>query len=244
MSTTPTPLLVFAGSTRTQSFYAIHAGLEQLTADLGDLFAANEYPDMTELRAEFEFRVSYVPITDTGDFRVSVQEDHPAAVAFIQRKDGSYRGSIRHIQTERFGGNNNIPFPVSEHKLGNRSNRLRGSLDAPHPTFSGSQVISTIGTNVEYAASHELGNRKIVTVPAHTRTRKKRVRVESVDKLGKRRTRTKRVWGDAFAVRSYEMQMNIEARAPITTGVAERMPALGEAISADLVAGFGKVGLT
>jgi len=41
----------------------------------GDLFAANEYPDMTELRAEFEFRVSYVPITDTGDFRVSIQED-------------------------------------------------------------------------------------------------------------------------------------------------------------------------
>lgn len=152
--------------------------------------------------------------------------------------------TIRHIQTERMAGNNGIPFPVSENKLGVRSARLRRSLNAPRPAFSGNQVISTIGTNVEYAASHELGNRKIVTVPAHTRRRTRRVRVESVDKLGKRRTRTKRVAGDAFAVRSYEMQMNIEARAPITTGVAERLPALGEAISADLVVGFGKVGLT
>jgi phage gpG-like protein len=152
--------------------------------------------------------------------------------------------TIEHIKLHRFGGNNNVPFPVSEHKLGNRTSHLRDSLDAPRPFFSGTQVVSSIGTNIDYAASHELGNHSKVTVPAHTRTRKRRVRVETVDKLGKRRTRTKSVWGDAFAVRSYSMQMNIEARAPITTGVAERLPALGEAISADIVAGFGKAGLT
>ena len=32
-------------STRTQAFYAVHAGLEKLTADLGDLFAANVAPE-------------------------------------------------------------------------------------------------------------------------------------------------------------------------------------------------------
>jgi hypothetical protein len=152
--------------------------------------------------------------------------------------------TIEHIKLERFGGNNHVPFPVEQHKLGNRSVKLRDSINAPRPFFSGRQVISSIGTNVEYAASHELGNRDEVTVPAHTRRRKKRIRVESVDKLGKRRTRTKRVWGDEFAVRSYKMQMNIEARAPITTGVAERMPALGEALSADIVAGFHEHGFS
>lgn len=38
-------------STRTQSFYAVHAGLEQLTADLGDLFAANVAPTAAQINA-------------------------------------------------------------------------------------------------------------------------------------------------------------------------------------------------
>lgn len=38
-------------STRTQSFYAVHAGLEQLTADLGDLFANNVAPTAAQVNA-------------------------------------------------------------------------------------------------------------------------------------------------------------------------------------------------
>src|SRR5690606_11701382 len=38
-------------STRTQSFYAVHAGLEQLTADLGDLFANNVAPSAAQVNA-------------------------------------------------------------------------------------------------------------------------------------------------------------------------------------------------
>ena len=53
----------------------------------GDLFAANEYPDMSELRAEFEFRVSYMPITDTGDFRVGIQEDELAVLRAAVERD-------------------------------------------------------------------------------------------------------------------------------------------------------------
>jgi hypothetical protein len=37
--------------TRTQAFYAVHAGLEQLTADLGDLFAANYAPTAAQINA-------------------------------------------------------------------------------------------------------------------------------------------------------------------------------------------------
>src|SRR5690606_39383682 len=38
-------------STRTQAFYAVHAGLEQLTADLGDLFAADVAPTAAQINA-------------------------------------------------------------------------------------------------------------------------------------------------------------------------------------------------
>jgi hypothetical protein len=38
-------------STRTQAFYAVHAGLEQLTADLGDLFAADVSPSAAQINA-------------------------------------------------------------------------------------------------------------------------------------------------------------------------------------------------
>jgi hypothetical protein len=37
--------------TRTQAFYAVHAGLEQLTADLGDLFAKDYAPSAAEINA-------------------------------------------------------------------------------------------------------------------------------------------------------------------------------------------------
>lgn len=38
-------------SSRTQSFYAVHAGLEKLTADLGDLFSANVAPTAAQVNA-------------------------------------------------------------------------------------------------------------------------------------------------------------------------------------------------
>jgi hypothetical protein len=38
-------------STRTQAFYAVHAGLEKLTADLGDLFALNVAPTGAQINA-------------------------------------------------------------------------------------------------------------------------------------------------------------------------------------------------
>lgn len=165
----------------------------------------------------------------------------PTTIARTMQRENEF--TIRDIRQFRFGGNNHIPFPVSEHKLGNRSNRLRGSLDAPLPVISGQTVTSSIGTNVEYAAAHEFGNHDTVTVPAHTRRRKRTVTVERTDSLGKRRKVRKRVRGDSFAVRSYSMKMNIAARAPITTGVAERLPALGEAMSRDIVIAFGERGM-
>lgn len=41
----------------------------------GDLFNANEYPDLADLKAGFRFRVGYSPVTDTTDFRVQMQDE-------------------------------------------------------------------------------------------------------------------------------------------------------------------------
>ena len=161
----------------------------------------------------------------------------PGVIAIAMKRENEF--TVRHIQQERMDGNNGIPFPVSEHRLGVRTARLRRSIFASDPEVSGKTVRSTIGSNVVYAASHEFGNHDEVTVPSHLRRRKRTVVVEKVDKQGKTRRTSKRVFGAAFPVRSYLMRMNIEARAPITTGVLERLPALGKAISDDLVKALG-----
>jgi hypothetical protein len=41
----------------------------------GGLFDPNAYPDLTDLRRSFRFRINYRPVTDMGDFRVSMQEE-------------------------------------------------------------------------------------------------------------------------------------------------------------------------
>jgi hypothetical protein len=49
--------------------------LQQAQTSQGDLFDANAYPDLTDLRSEFRFRVNYRPVTDANDFRVKLQEE-------------------------------------------------------------------------------------------------------------------------------------------------------------------------
>lgn len=41
----------------------------------GELFDANAYPDLTDLKSDFRFRVNYRPVTDAGDFRVQLQSE-------------------------------------------------------------------------------------------------------------------------------------------------------------------------
>jgi len=44
----------------------------------GALFDPNAYPDLSDLKRAFRFRVTYTPVTDAGDFRVQMQEDELA----------------------------------------------------------------------------------------------------------------------------------------------------------------------
>jgi len=54
--------------------------LQQAQTSQGDLFDANAYPDLTDLKSDFRFRVNYRPVTDANDFRVRLQEDELTAL--------------------------------------------------------------------------------------------------------------------------------------------------------------------
>jgi hypothetical protein len=49
--------------------------MTQAQTSQGELFDANAYPDLTDLKSDFRFRVNYRPVTDMSDFRVQMQND-------------------------------------------------------------------------------------------------------------------------------------------------------------------------
>lgn len=62
------------------------------------------------------------------------------------------------------------PFPVSQNKLGVRTNRLRKSMRATAATVETTgNIVSNMGSNVSYYAPHEFGFRGRVQVQGHTR---------------------------------------------------------------------------
>ena len=67
--------------------------------------------------------------------------------------------TVGHIRKARMTGKG--PFPVSQGRLGVRTNRLRNSLRATQPRIAGGTVVGSIGSNVVYAAAHEFGYRRI-----------------------------------------------------------------------------------
>jgi hypothetical protein len=87
-------------STRTQSFYAVHAGLEKLTSDLGDLFAANVAPTATQINllsgAPPAIGVTWQQPDGTNGYRVTFPTDgagNPqAAVMTVQ--NGPFQGLV------------------------------------------------------------------------------------------------------------------------------------------------------
>lgn len=48
--------------------------MQQAQTAQGELFDANAYPDLSDLKSDFRFRVNYRPVTDAGDFRVQMQD--------------------------------------------------------------------------------------------------------------------------------------------------------------------------
>ena len=103
--------------------------------------------------------------------------------------------------------------------LGVRTNRLRSSLRPRKTTIVGNQLISAIGTNVRYAGAHEFGFTGTVSRPATT--------VRPHRRKGRPVT--------AHTRRPHTARFKIKARAPIATGIKERIPNYSKALSTTIL---------
>lgn len=87
-------------STRTQSFYAVHAGLEQLTAQLGDLFAGNVAPSATQINALMAtppaVGVTWERPDGTSGYRITFPTDGAgnAAASIMTVQNGPFQGLV------------------------------------------------------------------------------------------------------------------------------------------------------
>ena len=144
------------------------------------------------------------------------------------------------IQERRLTGKG--PYPVEQHRLGEVTKRLRDSVTTSAPTVSGNTAtggIGTMGSAVKYAAIHEYGG----TIRHKPRTGTVRLRTTATGALlrqGARATlavfagaKHKRAVERTFTSREYEVEM--PARAPFGTQIAEDADRLGAIISRELL---------
>lgn len=54
--------------------------MQQAQQRQGDLFDPTAYPDLSDLKNDFRFRVNYRPVTDATDFRVAMQDEEMNAL--------------------------------------------------------------------------------------------------------------------------------------------------------------------
>jgi len=158
-------------------------------------------------------------------------EDRAGLLAAMAREiDLQNDLTVSHIVATRLTGKG--PFPVGDHKLGERTHLLRRSVRASRAVVSGDSVTSAIGTNVKYAGVHEFGFSGTVMVGGHVRQRfSSRSFIGALKADGKARTVRRKVRGADLAVGSHKRQMNIPARAPFFHGIQDRTEAIGTAVS-------------
>jgi phage gpG-like protein len=130
--------------------------------------------------------------------------------------------------------------------LGVVTNRLRSSLRATKTEVLADGLSSTIGTNVRYAGVHEFGFEGPVTVKQHIRQTAERFAIDSgkrtvsrsqagklglLTKAGKgRKGMADSVEGKQVTVKQHVRKMKFPARAPIRTGISEKLGAYAEAM--------------
>jgi phage gpG-like protein len=100
-------------------------------------------------------------------------------------------------------------------RLGVRTGRLRSSI-AARVSVQGQDIVIQVGTNVEYAATHEFGFRGIVNVPAHDRVVRKA--------FGRPITAV------VAHVMGHPRKVNIRARPFLEPGVRDATPAFEDRI--------------
>jgi phage gpG-like protein len=134
------------------------------------------------------------------------------------------------IQEKRLTGVG--PFPVAEHRLGERTGQLKLRTRATDATVISegdhATITGAIGSSVKYAAVHEFGFEGDVTVKAHNRRLYRRT-----SRAGKPLKKPK--LKGSTEVRSYERHMSIPERAPFRTGIRENITYISDEIEKELV---------
>lgn len=162
-----------------------------------------------------------------------MQDRRRIAVVVARALDLQNELTVGSIQEERLTGKG--PFPPAQHRLGVRTNRLRSSVRPSKAVVTDTGAESSIGTNVKYARAHEYGVDETVMVRPHTRRGQRLMTLRG----GQGQRVVKRAQGPDVAVGSHKRRMRLPARAPITTGVRERLGRYGEVISAAIVRALG-----
>lgn len=113
-----------------------------------------------------------------------------------------------------------------------QSNRLRSAVWKSEAVVSGNTIRSAIGDSVKYAAAHEFGVDKVVTVRPHAR---QRFKVESFAGIGKRRVKRRVRKADTF-VGVGQRRMVLPARGMFQRGITDRSTNYSQRISAAVIA--------
>jgi hypothetical protein len=113
--------------------------------------------------------------------------------------------------------------------LGVVTNRLRKSLRPSRTIATGTELISSIGSNVAYLGPHEFGYRGPQFVRSYYRQVKSRNVRGTID--GKR----KRVATGVALVKAHTREVDIPERAPLRRGIEERVPVYSRELSRVIV---------
>lgn len=148
--------------------------------------------------------------------------------------DAEMQLAIAHITEQRLTGQG--PFPVSQHRLGVRTGLLRKSLDHTPAVISGTTLsAAALTTGVKYAAIHEFGG----VIEFKPRPGSVRLKTNAKGQLVRQadgrlavfaRSGAKRARTVTFMTKGHKVTM--PARAPITTGIEDRAPAIAQALGA------------
>jgi hypothetical protein len=107
----------------------------------GDLFDASAYPDLSDLKADFRFRVHYRPVTDAHDFRVDLQEEELDALR--QSVEEATKDSLNSVLRQPLERLRDVVARLNEvTKKGERTviNKKTGATDIKAPIFRDSVI--------------------------------------------------------------------------------------------------------
>src|ERR1700690_4061269 len=151
---------------------------------------------------------------------------------------------VSRIQVERLTGVKQGPFPVEEHRLGERTGRLKNALHPSEVTIADNRAESSIGDNVKYAAIHEFGG--VIHHTARTGTARlatnkhgellRQFGFPHLAKFAKRGKPAKEV-----AYQAGEYDVNMPERAPVRTGIREHLQEYGVMVSAAIEESWDKM---